>query len=183
MNSRNENLFQAILDDRSVEVLSLFIGEKLYQVHFPFVEVEDKITTAPSLSFRVNDIWVNISNSLLETDKDNDYYELAIEASDAPKDIAYEVSDPKQLKHPVSSFLFNRGTDNQEVEKIEIYSKNEVWDEEEMSYDFAIIWQAKNGFSLCINVLESPTEQIEITTDEELIQRTIDGCKLRKVIQ
>ena len=174
--------YNEIISSESENTLRKIIGESLFKIYSPYIEVEDNVITSSSFSIEINGEWINFSNSWKETTNNIDYYKFQIELDSTPKDIKFN-KEKNTLEHPVSSILFNRGAKEKQIEKIEIYSKNQVWGSEKITYDHAVVFYPKNDFRICINVLEQVTDQLECIINDNLIYSLISGSNLRMVIQ
>lgn len=173
---------RAIIDTESIAILKSLLGEKMYVIYGPSFEIEDEVIASPSFSIRTRNHWLNLTSTWLSTNFDVSYYQLAVALSDHPLGITYDQNE-RTLRHPVSSFLFNRGKEANEIEKIEIYTKYETWNSETVEYDYAVLISAMNGFRLCIRVREDISDQIECTVAVNVIEEMLVNCKLREKVE
>ncbi len=180
MGTDSSNIYNATLTEVDYETLSICIGKKIYQVYAPFIQFEDGIVSSISFSVHLGSGWLNFNSNWLSTPNDISYYKLETFRDDSPLGIDYNKKDNELLKP--SSYLFNRGRSGQEIQKIEVYSKREKWQDEEIIYDFMILFYANNGLRFCINILEEISEFLECTIEETIITKNLDGVILSQTI-
>ena len=159
------------------------LGVGVYRVFSPSIQVKEGVTNASSFSIALKKGWLSFANSWKESESENSYYEIEVGLETEPVGIKYD-SKNSSLCEPVSSVLFNLGSSrDQEVKKVEVYCKQEEWNDEELIYDFALVFHARNGFRFCLNVLEDVSDQLELTTEARLIDELLRDCSLRKTLQ
>lgn len=180
--STTPTLFKAIISHEELDNLRKLLEKVIYILYSPAIQVEKNATISTSLSIHIEDEWINFTNSWLETPHDIGYYKLNIGIDRYPVNIQYS-REKNTFEYPVSSFVFNRGVADQTVKKIEVYCKDETWDNENIIYDFAIIFHIENGLRLSVSVLEDISEQLECSTDTSIIESMMTVCRLRYTIE
>lgn len=179
----NLALYEQLIDEKSIKSLRDILDVSLYQIYSPAINIHGDELTSTSFSIHAKKNWLNFYNEWLETPKDSSYYKLIVEESEVPYRINYDKAK-NILSDPVSSITFNTtGDDGMKICSVEFFSKEEVWNNEKLFYDYAIISTAQNGFKICLYVLEQISDMIQLTLKKELIEKVTSECKLRVTLK
>jgi len=164
------------LSNQDLDILRGMIGVELNGILSP--EVSTRIgsstyTLGMSASFSFlpiqKDRFVTITNHHRETEGYDDYWKIVIEERTHPKDIGYEKNDIG------GALIGNLAMINiwSTITKITIYNYDVADEEEHLSYDAVLLFHFENG--LQIGMAPSAI-LIEITCDEDEIEKMIEGC-------
>jgi hypothetical protein len=167
-------LYEARLSEDTICALRSVLGETIYRIYSPTLEVYGKNITATSLSLHREGIgYVVLENIWLETPTEYiDYWQLSARISRKPKDIRHKTGkdgagdtfyfpfSTVQLPYPSSS-----------IEKIDVYEN--IWshpeNQESIAYDDALVFYLKEGNRFCISANQTIQDCLEYTEDENEI--------------
>jgi hypothetical protein len=166
------NIYETGLTHGQIDILRELIGQRVFKLYSPAIEIEDNIVTASSISLNIGDRWIVFQCSWLQTENDSSYYQLSIERAEGPYGIRYDKATGT-IFHPVSALLFNRSQNNDVVGQINIYSSVERLGNEELRYDHTILLITVGGFRVSIGVKEDITDRLECTIDNEIIDNLL----------
>jgi hypothetical protein len=111
-------------------------------------------------------------------DQYNDYWKLTIERNVRPEGITYNV-DKRCYSGPYSTYHLQRAL---LIRKVEIYEKTEVIGEEQLKYDYGIVFYLEDDITLVFFPMESIADAIEMNVNKEHINQALNDCSLRSLI-
>lgn len=174
--------YSAHLDEQQIEILKNCIGKQIQSVNSPGAENRYNSTYIGSYySFSISidtDFFLLIKNVWLETDVYNDYWKLIIERDDKPEGIVYNIKQ-RSYSRPHFTYHLPRAL---RLEKIEIYQKAELIGEEQIQFDYAVLFRLEDDITLAFFPMESIANGIEMNTNKEHINQALHDCSLRKII-
>lgn len=180
----NPLLFEERLSEESITALQSILGETIYRIYSPTLEVYGKTVIATSLSLDHEGIgYVILENAWLETPTEYiDYWQLSAHLSRTPKDIKTDIGENgagDTLYFPISTI--NLPHPASPIEKITVYEDN--WSHEgnleSISYDHALVFYLKEGNRFCISAYPTNQDSLEYTEDENEINLITKEHKLR----
>ena len=163
-----------LIDEKKLHSLSVILNSKIIEIYgIGFHVYKDYIETQ-SLSLKVaHDLWLNFSNEARETPNNNDYYKFVINSDNAPNGIAY---NNNSLIYPFSKVSFDPFI----IKSIEVYQRNEIYDEEELNYDVLILFNGKSKKRFMIALEERIDEFIIYSSNSKIISKYLNGLECRK---
>lgn len=157
--------------------LKKLLGCKVKAIHSHAISCYDEYTQSSCFSIASSNKWVTFSNEWKETDNDIDYYSLNVELEKTPSNIKVEKNN---FLSPVSSLYTNIES---EIEKIEVYNRDEVWNDEQVVYDALLLFRSKDNNVFSIYIVESIADQIVYSKNKSLIEKEVSDCHLREVLE
>lgn len=158
-------------------LISQLLNKPLFKIYCYALTVHDNVVEATCFSFQLNDRWLNITSEWKETPNYINYYELKLIESEKPLAINTKLeAASKQI--PIPSVMIDRGR-KPRIKQLEIYSTREQWEDEIISYDSHIVFHLDNGQSVCLGVLDTIAELMELSTSEKYIKEMLTDASLR----
>jgi hypothetical protein len=177
-------LFEERLSEDSITALRSVLGETIYRIYSPTLEVYGKTIIATSLSLHHEGIgYVVLENAWLETPTEYiDYWQMSARLSKKPKDIKTRVGKNgagDTLYFPISTIQLPYPASP--IEKITVHESK--WSHEEnlesIAYDHALVFYLKEGNRFCISAYPTNQDSLEYTEDENEINLITKEHKLR----
>jgi hypothetical protein len=158
-------------------LISQILNKPLFKIYCYALTVHNDVVEATCFSFQLNDRWLNITSEWKETPGYINYYELIFKESNQPLVINNRLElASKQM--PIPSIMIDRGR-KPRVKQLEIYSTKEQWEDEIISYDSHIVFHLENGQTVCLGVLDTIAELMELSTNENYIREMLKDASLR----
>lgn len=174
--------YSAHLDEQQIKILRSCIGKQIQSVNSPGAENHydsSYIGTYYSFSISINnDFFLLIKNVWLETDVYNDYWKLIIKRDDKPEGIVYN-NKQRSYSGPHFTYHLPRAL---RLHKIEIYEKTELLGEEQIQFDYAVLFHLEDDILIAFFPMDSIADGIEMYSNKEHINQALYDCSLRKVI-
>jgi hypothetical protein len=160
-------IFKEIIGSKELSYLQSILGKKIDYIGGKNVRKNGDYNYITFRLLLLSKNTLSIFNEWKETPKENDYYKLHIK------------------REKVNLTEFERVNVNIEgiVSKVDIYYFKGEWDNEVLDYDAAICLTTEKGAKLLLYLFESVSEQIEFTTNLELINKELKYYKLRKSLK
>ena len=176
--SKRQDSIKELLGETSVSYLEELIGVNIFLFHSPSLKIDaDDVVVSRSFSIKSNNVWYNFSNIWKESANDNTYHKLVLEKAEKPKSILYDI-EKKEIHEPCSSIVFN--AEKAVISKIEVYVAEDESEEENIQYDYGLVFHYYNQNRLSINVLEeSIADELELLRTKDQIERRYKEKKLR----
>lgn len=183
-----DNVFEAKFSERSVANLRRLLGETVYRIYSPMLEVRGVgVVTGDGFSLEVERKgYVAIDNLRLESENDGiDYYQLSAESLAYPKYYtAVEIrGGVTYYTAPISSVaLFPPESPGPSpIVQISIYEEEDYLLEgsrDIVRYDKAAVFRCENGKTFCISASEIPS-WLEFTDSGDRIGKITKDCSSR----
>jgi hypothetical protein len=170
------------LDDPSTALLSNLIGQKIYTIHAPCLQVAGQHFTAPSLSIVLGTRqWLNLRCEWFEAPYTRaDYWRMSISRDDRPSGIG--MRSDGAIVAPCTICFFEA----EPISSIVVFSTRWDWvdpnDEEHLIYDSALLFETQAERSFCIWCqLDGPgiATEVHFTQDRDLINQVLEGSAPR----
>lgn len=176
-------LYEARLSEETVAALRSVLGETIFRIYAPTLELSGKYALSPSMSLHREGIgYVVIENAWMETPIEYiDYWQISARLSRTPKVIKTRIGRdgagdtlyyPSQINLAFSSAAINR-----------IVIHEETWsnaeNQESIAYDHALVFYREDGSKFCISAYPTNQDSLEYTEDESEINSTVEAHKLR----
>jgi hypothetical protein len=177
-------LFEERLSEETIAALRTILGETIYRIYSPTLEIYGKTVIATSLSLHHEGVgYVILENSWLETPTEYiDYWQLSARLSRTPKDIKTRIGkngSGDTLYFPISTIQLPNPSSP--IEKIMVYEDS--WSHEEnlesMAYDHALVFYLNEGNRFCISSYPTSQDSLEYTEDENEINLITKEHKFR----
>ena len=161
--------YKAHLPDSQLKVLRRLVGQVIFDIWSPALDVRHQLISAVNLSLALEGErdFINVKNEWLETNDGDDYWRLSFEQSGKPEGLSYETDET--IGSPVVDFRASciRLNKMSPVENIEIFKANEENDDEAIFYDHAVLFRQQNGEQFCIAVQQSIADMLEFSQNEK----------------
>jgi hypothetical protein len=171
--------YSSILDDQQIQILKGCIGKNIQIINSPGAELKygsNYISSYDNFSILLNsDSFLIIKNFWLETEEYNDYWKLTFETSDTPEGLNYNVED-RCFVGPFFSFNLPRAL---VINRIEVHVKSEQIGEEQIQFDYGVIFYLEDEISLAFFPMESIADGIEMNLEKDQIKQAIRNCSIR----
>lgn len=165
-----KNKYLEPFDSQFKKNIRQLVGKPLGIFYSPYLEITQEGVFSRQFSFNVDNVWYNIFQEEKLSPNDNDYYKLILETSNAPlPTIKYDVKS-NNFKGYVSSVNFFR---NEIVQKVQLFEKREIWDNEEFVYAYAIIFHFSNN-QLMVRLEESAVENVVLHINNFIPSKILD---------
>ena len=177
-------LYEARLSEESISALCSILGETIYRIYSPNLEVWGKNIIAPSLSLHREGIgYIVLENTWSETPTEYiDYWQMSARISESPKDIKFRKGKNgagDTFYHPFCTIQLPYPASP--IERITVHEEN--WSHEEnlesISYDHALIFHLQRGNRFCISANPTNQDSLEYTEDENEINLIAEKHQLR----
>ncbi len=176
-------LYEARLSEETIAALRSILGETIYQIYAPTLEMGGKWALAPSLSLHREGVgYVVIENEWMETPTEFiDYWQISARRSQSPKDIKTRIGEngagdilyyPSHINLAFSESAINRIAVHEET-------WSNIENQESVAYDHALIFYREDGYRFCISAYPTNQDTLEYTEDENAIDSIVEAHKLR----
>ena len=177
-------LFEERLSEESLTALRFILGEIIYRIYSPTLEVYGRTIIATSLSLHREGIgYVILENAWMETPTEYiDYWQISARLSRTPKDIKTRIGKNgagDTLYFPISTIQLPYPASP--IEKINVHEN--TWshpeNRESIAYDHALVFYLKDGKRFCVSANPTNQDSLEYTESEEEINSITEENKLR----
>lgn len=180
-------LFEENLSEESIAALRAILGETIYRIYSPTLEVFGKTIIATSLSLHREGIgYVILENAWLETPTEYiDYWQISARLSRTPKDIKTRIGKNgagDTLYFPISTIQLPYP--ESAIKKIAVYEN--TWshpeNQESIAYDHSLVFYREDTKRFCISANPTNQDSLEFTEDENEINIIVKEYKCRTEI-
>ena len=169
-------VYKKFVDEKAIAALKNLIGTDVQTIYSDGLAVYNEFIESQLFALKISDgLWLNFSNKAMETPSDNDYYEFIITESNSPQNLKLDNIN-NSIIYPFSKICL----DNPRITSIEIYSRLETYNGEELHYDVVLLFHCENGFIFMISIEERVDEFLIYSSKPQIINKYIEGMVLRK---
>lgn len=168
-------VYKKLIEDKELAHLKELIGLKLRKIYSDGLNIYNGYIESQLFTINCNENnWVSFNNNFFETPNDNDYYHLQVNYNKTPPKLKYDVT-LNAITSPFSSINFKP----MKINSIEIYSRHEFYENEELLYDSVLLFRGNKNRQLII--------ALELRADQPLIysqnvDKYISELQLRIII-
>ena len=177
-------LYEARLSEESITALRSILGETIYRIYSPTLELYGKTVIATSLSLDHEGVgYIILENAWLETPTEYiDYWQITASLSRTPKDIKTDVGKNgagDTLYFPISKI--NLPYPSSPIKKIDIYESGWLHPEnlESVAFDHSLVFCREDETQFSISAYETNQDSLEYTEDKEEINLITKEHKFR----
>jgi hypothetical protein len=177
-------LFEERLSEESIATLRAILGETIYRIYSPTLEVHGKTVIATSLSLHREGIgYVILENAWHETPREYiDYWQISARFSLKPKDIKTRIGKNgagNTFYFPFSTIQLPFPTSP--IKKIAIHEEtwSDPYNQESVAYDDSLVFYLEDKRRFCISANPTNQDSLEYTEDEDEISLIVKEHKCR----
>ncbi|MDR7071488.1 hypothetical protein [Fictibacillus barbaricus] len=169
--------YEAKFDKNEIDLLKNMIGKQMTSIFGSSITSHDHGDLTPYQSYATVFLTneqkeiLAFSCRVLETQHNEEYWKISIQKQENPAPFIFEVDDEDKKVNLTNTEILIES----HVMGMSIFSKEFETDMEQLNYDHAVVFELENGRNLCISAMNGPCG-VDITMDEEEIQKILAGC-------
>ena len=158
------------INDEGRAQLNALVHQRIYEIVSFHLEVDSHSVEATVYSFSHDDKWINVLSEQRQTPNYVNYYQICIKVT----------ADPIRVSRDADNHLTNcsrvridRGI-KPIINRILVYKSMEEFEGEVVEYDSHLLLELDSGSRVCIGVLDTVAELLELSTHEQYIDSMLE---------